>query len=533
MANTIKIKRGLKNNLPALEIGEMGYCTDTNELFIGTNEGNVLINVGDEIARTATPTVTITEVGTTTVSFTIKNNSDNYPALVRYEINQSPPLEEEITLEPLQTSEVLTITDLADNTTFSLFTQALILGEIFSNITENVFTTDEIIGGEYGIQWNQSTDTVTRLGDGIGLTSGSDFTALNDTGVWNLRRCMVNDNLSINYYIDPTDPTKIGEVVNTETYTTGGTANYTGSHGQVMVEIPKFYWYYEEPSSNVYQWWVSPIEFDANYEVHPAFMTGATTKDYIYMSAFEGKVDTNNISTGKLRSVSGVQPDSSVQLGTTNGRITEFRTFAQNRGTGWQLQTYWATNALQILYSIEYANFDSQTTIGKGYVDAFTISGNISINTGATISLGNTSGAASGTNGLSAISYRGVENFWGNIFKWVDGLNIKNSEVFVANENFASDTFTGSYTSVGTLIISTKFESGFVSNIRFPHFLATAISGSSTSHLYDRHIQNVGNRVAFFGGAWDAGLTAGAFYWNLGSDSSVASSGISSRLQIL
>jgi hypothetical protein len=40
MANLIKIKRGLKANLPALEIGELAFCTDTKELFIGRSDGN-------------------------------------------------------------------------------------------------------------------------------------------------------------------------------------------------------------------------------------------------------------------------------------------------------------------------------------------------------------------------------------------------------------------------------------------------------------------------------------------------------------
>lgn len=41
MANTIRIKRGLKANLPALLAGELGYCNDTQELFIGRlNPGN-------------------------------------------------------------------------------------------------------------------------------------------------------------------------------------------------------------------------------------------------------------------------------------------------------------------------------------------------------------------------------------------------------------------------------------------------------------------------------------------------------------
>jgi hypothetical protein len=44
MANLIKIKRGLKEDLPTLEIGELGFCTDTDELFIGKGNENILIS---------------------------------------------------------------------------------------------------------------------------------------------------------------------------------------------------------------------------------------------------------------------------------------------------------------------------------------------------------------------------------------------------------------------------------------------------------------------------------------------------------
>ena len=468
MSNIIKIKRGLKANLPTLEVGEMGYCTDTNELFIGTSTGNELINEADAINELA-------DIGDVSVS-------------------------------NLQDGDILVYID----------------GEW---VNQNQFPPAK----EFGIQWDQPNDTVTRLGDGVGLTAGSDFTALGDDGVWNLRRCMVNDDLSINYYIDPTDPTKIGEVVNTGDYTTGGTANYTGSHGQVMVEIPKFYWKYEEPSSNVYQWWVSPKEASGDYEVHPAFITGSTTKDFIYMSAFEGTVDTNNLSTGKLRSISGVQPSTDTNV--SGGTINNFRSYAQARGTGWQMQTYWGTHALQVLYSVEYANFDSQTTIGQGIVNKGGV-GNQSENTGATISLGNTSGAASGTDGLVSISYRGVENFWGNIWKWVDGINRNGSEVFVANENFASDVFSGSYTLLTNNILSGLQD--FPTNITFPHFFMSVGGGSSTSHLYDvNDFRNTGNRVARFGGGWDFALNSGVFIWRLSDSSSDNNRRYGSRLQIL
>ncbi len=40
----IQIRRGLKADLPVLSEGEFGFCLDTNELFIGASEGNVLVN---------------------------------------------------------------------------------------------------------------------------------------------------------------------------------------------------------------------------------------------------------------------------------------------------------------------------------------------------------------------------------------------------------------------------------------------------------------------------------------------------------
>jgi hypothetical protein len=249
------------------------------------------------------------------------------------------------------------------------------------------------------------------------------------------------------------------------------------------------------------------------------------------MSAFEGVVDTNNLSTGKLQSISGQQPSTTLgDNAVTNARIGDFRTYAQNRNTGWQIQTYFATHALQVLYLIEYADFDSQSTIGRGYVDAAFGSANESITTGRTIFLGNESGREAGTDGLTAISYRGVENFWGNIWKWVDGLNIEgNNKAYTANESFASNTFTSPYTLKGTLASA----NGFVSNVLFPEFLATAVSGSDTSHLHDNYFQNTGNRVARFGGFWADGSSAGGFLWILPNDSSLSVATGGSRLQIL
>jgi hypothetical protein len=329
---------------------------------------------------------------------------------------------------------------------------------------------------------------------------------------------MVNDDKSINYYIDPSDPTKIGEVVNTS-FTSGNNADYTGGDGQVMVEIPKFYWKTVEPSSNVYQWWVSPIEFDSSYEVHPAFITEGQTREFIYMSAFEADVFDN-----KLRSISGVVPVNEI-IG--SNALNQLRNQAQARGTGWQIQTYFGTHALQILYLIEYADFDSQTTIGRGFVEKnefnFDLGGREKpTTTGRTIFLGNESGREAGTDGLTAISYRGVENFWGNVFTFVDGLLVDNNgpEFFTANENFSStpNSMPSNWTSQGTNTISQGVD-GFPTNILFPNFLAKTLGGSSTSHLYDAYVafSPLGDFCAakVGGGLWTdfyAPGSSGAFY---------------------
>ncbi|MEC1716593.1 hyaluronate lyase N-terminal domain-containing protein [Schinkia azotoformans] len=47
----IQIRRGLEKDIGTLAVGELGYCTDTQKLYVGTASGNVLLvaaqTVGD------------------------------------------------------------------------------------------------------------------------------------------------------------------------------------------------------------------------------------------------------------------------------------------------------------------------------------------------------------------------------------------------------------------------------------------------------------------------------------------------------
>ncbi len=67
MAQTIKIKRGLSTNLPAsFEMGELAYVTDTQQLYVGTGTGRVLIN---------NPQFTLPDVGTEGTYYKVTTDS--------------------------------------------------------------------------------------------------------------------------------------------------------------------------------------------------------------------------------------------------------------------------------------------------------------------------------------------------------------------------------------------------------------------------------------------------------------------------
>ena len=54
MPQTIQIKRGLKAHLPTLLAGEMAFCTDTKEIYVGDGTNNTVVGrvmTGTEATR--------------------------------------------------------------------------------------------------------------------------------------------------------------------------------------------------------------------------------------------------------------------------------------------------------------------------------------------------------------------------------------------------------------------------------------------------------------------------------------------------
>jgi hypothetical protein len=222
----------------------------------------------------------------------------------------------------------------------------------------------------------------------------------------------------------------------------------------------------------------------------------------------------------KLSSVSGKAP-------IIYGTRANFRTAAKNRGTGWRQEDFDLISALQLLYLTEYASWNSQTMIGAGLTDwtSATWSGYNDYNpinfTGLTNALGNATGNLSKGNGVegSYMSYRGIENFFGHIWNWVDGININNNIPYVCNNDtdFADDTSTN-YFALGVTMSNVNGWGKTLCKVD-RGFLPLTVGGSSSTYITDYYYQASGWLVALLGGTASDGLGAGVAYWNLGNAS--------------
>jgi hypothetical protein len=386
------------------------------------------------------------------------------------------------------------------------------------------------------LAWNSSTDTYTPN------TTPSSVTTIHE----GMKRCLLNADGSVNYYLNPSDSTEKID---------GTAATLDGTDGYVMVEIPKFYFRYVL-SGSTHTWEISNLP-QTGFQLHPAFNKDGNIVDYRYIGAYDAcylddtdstyksglNLDdmTSNIDTAadKLASVSGIYP----LVGVTRD---ECRLLAENNGAGWRVVDFWLISAVQMLYLVEFGSFYSQNITGAGNTVASYLPSSSSQTdsphsiAGKSNSLGNastntTTGASSASRDTAFMSYRGIENFYGNCWNWVDGVNIgvgANYNVHVSNvtTDFADNTSTN-YDLIGQCATA----NGYVQNIYAGDVPAAFIpndttGASSSTYLTDQFYIATGNRVVLFGGAASGGESLGAFCWNGNNDSSLDDRTVGARV---
>lgn len=418
-------------------------------------------------------------------------------------------------------------------------------------------TADDIVG----IQVDYKNKTFKRLAGAANLTKGSDFDKFTMFG--GRKRCNVADDGSIVAWY--------------------GDADYKedGSMGQVMVYQPKFYYL------------VCPVEYDpidtgigyhlrkANYYVsekpragfrlHPAFYDASGNEiDYFLTSAYEGSIydasasayllnDEQVMNTGedKFSSIAGARPASGSSQNLTRPNI---EAMAQNRGTNWHGDLIKQVSAEQMLMIIEMGMMNLQTAIAQGVVSLPWTTGSDTTSsyaaaTGSTASLGNGTGRAEKTttyeggvakeytvDGKTSVCWRGKENFWGNIWKFVYGINIWGNgkmgggQPYICSDfSFAESKNSGNYEPAGFTVTNAN---GYISAMGYSTacdwlFIASECLGNSSLPVGDYTYITVnlnGYRIARLGGYWANGGNAGGFCWVLNNGVGARARDIGGRL---
>ena len=400
----------------------------------------------------------------------------------------------------------------------------------------------------YGVEWDitNSSTRCTRIGNmslhvSLPVQSG-------------MRRCLLNDDGSVNYYLSDTDSTKKAD---------GTDAVLDGTDGMVMVEIPA-HWRRFEQDGNIMRVWLSTVALPGFHFVPKC-----------YRSAYEAAVDRTVSATPKLASV--VNTSASFRGGNNNAdwdgtyrsllgmpatyiSLTNFRAYARNRGNagkngaGWNCDVYDVQKTCWWLYAVEYANFNCQLAYNadptsEGYKQGGLGSGVTTLDStkwfaynsycpfipcGITNTLGNKTGVVEFTmpdeydpgvpTKVNVPSYRGLENPFGHVWSWTDGCkcNIQSADAGGVSEFFVctdpakyQDSDYTDYEKRGDL----PRKGGYIKIMMVGEYgenMPVEVGASATTYFADYFYTNIvsatGQRGVQFGGRAPDGAGAGFGY---------------------
>ena len=430
------------------------------------------------------------------------------------------------------------------------------------------YTDENVIG----LLADFENNTFTRLGGAVGKSAGADFNVYNMYG--NRKVCAVQDDGTISKW--------------------WGEDGYVedGSIGQIMVRQPKFYYKVvplklqkiepeDETQTDVkgyhglkMAYYISDKPLPG-FKLHPAFINAEGEEvDCYYIGSYEAslwdaseneyrKYDTWDVTDNgdntytinafdaypadaqndKLCSIAGVKP--------VSGEFSEisyrnvYSQLAKNRNDDWNIINIKIMSAEQLLYIIEFAQFNSQNVLSRGVVDFTSRSNahNRGVFTGSTSFIGNMSGAAESTtrfednstvyetdnrNGYKSVRYRGVENLFGNMWTIIAGINIWGNgkmyggEAYICDDfNYAESKHDDNYEGVGfTLPLSGYIKYfGYSEDADYVFLPSKSGNGATSTLPIGDYVYVTGKlnayRLCMVGGNYTSVLTAGLFYWDL------------------
>ena len=337
-----------------------------------------------------------------------------------------------------------------------------------------------IEGKIYGVRRDVDTSSSAweRTHDAVGLVANAQF---GTTAVQNDFDNIYpwSEIISYNYKYNSTTG------VVTETEYGDSAFKFDGTNGEVLTRIPEFYY-------RRYQQTESDGKTYEYLQISKDYIEGFTKSETFSVGRY-----TISGSASDVHSKSGVQP-----LG--NKTITDFRNYIRNTSTlgndfGQMDYHYFI---LQLLYLVEYADYNTDTTIGNGVMTSTAM-----VQSGGCDNLGMKTGK-NGNNGTFSIIYRGIEDIYGNIGQWVDGVNIRNYVTYICYNPQEYDEYasTGCYNPIG-YINSSDYNKYIVKlgyDVDNPLVaIPIALGGSTTTYIPDWYSSNPGDRILNVGGDFD------------------------------
>lgn len=602
MAQRIKIRRDTKENWtkynPVLSLGEFGYETDQKQLKVG--DGETAYNslpyyrgFFTEAMQTKLNGIQAGAEKNAIKSISVKTATTNVPVAADSNGNVNIDVSgkvDKVSGKGLSTNDFTNAAkQKLDGIDESKLIQKILVNGIEQTIidkTVNIMVENSTVYGVKRNLNNNSSSAWERTDDAVDLVANAQ---VGSTAVRNDFDKIYPWSDIISYNYNTTTKQRVADYGDTN-------FKFDGTNGEVLTYIPEFYWKrYIEGNYEYIKISKYPIE---GFNISPAFSVGR------YDSSYDGS---------KIHSKSGTFPE-------VLQNITTFRNRSKALGSGFGQLDY-RHFIIQLLYLVEYANYDSQSVLGNGEIGyrmadtdkALTaengvnrivvttavannfnvgeyigigsnsawnsnIANNRKILSKESYSVGSVSGIAINFDGTAvnitttsvihhvaqksgkcdflgmksgtlnkanrnAIIYRGIENIYGNIWKFVDGINVKDYFAYVCYDpsKYAVDTFTGAYKKINYELIKPASGStntaidGYVKKLGCDPDnsmigLGTELGGSSSTYVCDCNWINSGNRILFVGGGYSNTVIAGLCASSMNNTSGNSYISVGSRL---
>lgn len=285
--------------------------------------------------------------------------------------------------------------------------------------------------------------------------------------------------------------------------------------GNVFIKIPKFYSKITKNADGTYKHQISGIRYEG---FSTLFVDGKGNElDYVLVGKYEGSGSAERIYS---------KPGQNVL---TSISCDNCRTGCEANGAGYQQYDFLIDLIIKELWLVEMKTTDSQS-IMYGYAN----NNSATIQTGRTDIVKTPSGSdTSNTDGKHAMKYRGIENLWGNVLTWCDGISFSSEKVYVCTDpaSYSAGKTDSPYVYQGNRTMS----HGYVKKVEpLGHNpliqYATEVGGNETIYYADYGESTTDGYVLAVGGDWVDLRQAGLWYWRGSYSASVASQFFGGRL---